>query len=249
MRWREISLICDSTYCLIGSSSLQFTGIVLRAVDLEKERSAKMAVYRHNCNCANTIELCTWVTFLIVLHLQKCFVINVMKKSAYIYRGNLYLSVISCQWCSSYVSNITTVTLERQCYRRIFNSVLSAVNDVIHSQGPGSRYRMRPDKWPDLCLAGGRGGLQLATQVICPMFTCVFTRFSGHIEHSVWFRYYCCVERVVGTELRLSNLQEESRARTRLRRLSEESWFGNMTGVRLGSSSTQRRQNVRKHWC
>jgi hypothetical protein len=43
------------------------------------------------------MELCTWVTLLITLPLQKCFVINVMNKSGSIHQGNLYLSVISCQ--------------------------------------------------------------------------------------------------------------------------------------------------------
>jgi hypothetical protein len=43
MRW-ELSLIRDSSYRLIGSSSLQLTSTVLRAFGLRKEPSAKMAV-------------------------------------------------------------------------------------------------------------------------------------------------------------------------------------------------------------
>ena len=144
--WWEISLLRDSSYCLIGSNSLPFT--IQSCVLLAYGKSAvlKWLSIKHNCSYANSVELCTWVTILIALHLQKCFVINVMKMSGYIYLGSLYLSLISCQWCSSDVSNIMAVTVERQCYGRIFNSVLSAVNDVIHSQGPRSHFRMRRDK-------------------------------------------------------------------------------------------------------
>jgi len=65
-----------------------------------------------------------------------------------------------------------------------------------------------------------------------PLHVHTIQRF--HIKQSVWFRFYGCVERLVGTELLLSYLQEESRERPPLRSLSEESWLKKWLVLDLG---------------
>lgn len=111
---------------------------------------------------------------------------------------------------------------------------------MIHSQGPPQpvSYEAWQINWT--LFGGGRGGAAVGESgELSHVHLNIHTIQRFHIKQSVWFRFYGRVERLVGTELHLSNLQEESRARPPLRKLSEESWLKKMACARLGSSSTQ----------
>ena len=70
------------------------------------------------------------------------------------------------------------------------------VGDVIHFEGYCSWIRMRPDN-RNMFFCGGLGGLlgaqKFATQVSCPMFSYVITRFSGFISNSRYNPHSCVV--------------------------------------------------------
>lgn len=116
---------------------------------------------------------------------KKCFVINLMKKAGYIYRGNLYLSLISCQyvrqmsaiarlWLWKY--SVTDGFLIPFCQQLTMWFILK---DHAASIVWGVAYSLN-----FVWRGGGGGALQLATQVSCPMFRCMFTRFRGFISNS-----------------------------------------------------------------
>jgi hypothetical protein len=190
------------------------------------------------------MELCTWVTFLITFHLQKCFVINVMKKSGYIYRGNFYLSAvrqmsaISRLWL--WYDRVTDGFLIPFCQQLAMWFILK---DTAATMVWGVTNNLNVVRM-------GVGRLQLATQVSCPVFSCVFTRFSRFISNSrydsgiivawcgQWVQSYVC--QIFRRKAVRAQLCADCWKKADLKKL---------TFARLGSSSTQRRQNERKYRC